>query len=196
MRSSRRLQESGPGVKSPAKATCCGANLPAQSSEDRLASPIPTSPVQLLSSRSEWIELLVPCTLDIADHIQNFLAWAFCDLPEEIRESVGSTLHELLLNAMEWGGKLDSAKQVRVAFLRGQRMLLFRISDPGTGFRLKDLTHAALNNAPDKPCEHLQVREKQGLRPGGFGLLLARAAADELIYNEARNEVLFVKYLA
>jgi hypothetical protein len=33
------------------------------------------------------------------------------------------------------------------------------------------------------------------LRPGGFGLLLVSAKVDELIYNEARNDVVFVKYL-
>jgi hypothetical protein len=39
------------------------------------------------------------------------------------------------------------------------------------------------------------VREEKGLRPGGFGLLLVSAKVDELLYNEARNEVVFVKYL-
>jgi anti-sigma regulatory factor (Ser/Thr protein kinase) len=34
-----------------------------------------------------------------------------------------------------------------------------------------------------------------GLRPGGFGLLMARQMVDELLYNEAQNEVVFVKYL-
>ncbi len=39
------------------------------------------------------------------------------------------------------------------------------------------------------------MREEKGLRPGGFGLLMTRQVADELIYNEAHNEVVFVKYL-
>jgi anti-sigma regulatory factor (Ser/Thr protein kinase) len=34
-----------------------------------------------------------------------------------------------------------------------------------------------------------------GLRPGGFGLVLIHAIADELLYNEQQNEVVFVKYL-
>ena len=34
-----------------------------------------------------------------------------------------------------------------------------------------------------------------GLRPGGLGLVITRSLVDELIYNEARNEVVFVKYL-
>ena len=32
-------------------------------------------------------------------------------------------------------------------------------------------------------------------RIGSFGILMARAMVDELLYNEAQNEVVFVKYL-
>jgi hypothetical protein len=39
------------------------------------------------------------------------------------------------------------------------------------------------------------VREEKGIRPGGFGLLMVRNSVDEPIYNEKRNEVVFVKYL-
>jgi anti-sigma regulatory factor (Ser/Thr protein kinase) len=39
------------------------------------------------------------------------------------------------------------------------------------------------------------VREERGLRPGGFGILLAKSLVDELVYNEAHNEVVMVKYL-
>jgi anti-sigma regulatory factor (Ser/Thr protein kinase) len=34
-----------------------------------------------------------------------------------------------------------------------------------------------------------------GIRPGGFGLLLTRKLADELVYSEKGNEVMMVKYL-
>jgi hypothetical protein len=40
----------------------------------------------------------------------------------------------------------------------------------------------------------MSVREERGIRPGGFGILMTKAAADELLYNEAQNEVMFVKY--
>jgi len=33
------------------------------------------------------------------------------------------------------------------------------------------------------------------LRPGGFGMLLAKKLVDDLIYNEKGNEVVLVKYL-
>jgi anti-sigma regulatory factor (Ser/Thr protein kinase) len=41
----------------------------------------------------------------------------------------------------------------------------------------------------------MAVREERGIRPGGYGLLTVRDSVDELLYNEKRNEVVFVKYL-
>ena len=59
------------------------------------------------------------------------------------------------------------------------------------------LTHAAIGHPADDPFSHLAVREQMGIRPdGGFGILMTRALADELIYNEAQNEVIFIKYLS
>ena len=54
---------------------------------------------------------------------------------------------------------------------------------------------AAIGQPPGDPIAHMQVREEKGIRPGGFGLLMVRQTADELLYNEKRNEVVFVKYL-
>ena len=39
-------------------------------------------------------------------------------------------------------------------------------------------------------------REKTGRRPGGFGMLLVKQIADELVYNERGNEVLLIKHLS
>jgi anti-sigma regulatory factor (Ser/Thr protein kinase) len=71
---------------------------------------------------------------------------------------------------------------------------MYRIADPGPGFRIEDLSHAAILH-PHDPIAHMQVREEKGIRPGGFGLLMVRASVDELLYNEKHNEVVFVKYL-
>jgi anti-sigma regulatory factor (Ser/Thr protein kinase) len=151
-------------------------------------------PIEVLSARPEWVELLVPCTREAVDRIQSFLYQLEADLPPEVRESVGIAFRELLMNGIEWGGQLNPAQTVRVACLRTRRMLLYRIADPGAGFRLDDLSHAAGSDGSD-PIAHDRVREEKGLRAGGFGLALIRSLADELLYNERRNEVVFVKYL-
>ena len=151
-------------------------------------------PIQVLSARPEWVELLVPCTRESADRIHGFVQHLETDLPDDVSDSVGLAFRELLLNGIEWGGRLDPAQRVRVACIRTRRMLLYRIADPGEGFSLDHLSHAAADNLSDV-VTHDHVRQQKGLRPGGFGLALIRAIADELIYNERRNEVLFVKYL-
>ena len=74
-------------------------------------------------------------------------------------------------------------------------MILYRIADPGEGFRFDDLDHAAISNPEDNPVGHMEARMSKGIRPGGFGILMSQSLADELLYNKARNEVVFVKYL-
>src|SRR5581483_10882206 len=81
------------------------------------------------------------------------------------------------------------------AWIRFRRMVLYRIADPGPGFRFEDLTHAAVSYAPEDRLQYVDKRLEKGLRPGGFGILMAQAMVDELIYNEVHNEVVFVKYL-
>jgi CheY-like chemotaxis protein/anti-sigma regulatory factor (Ser/Thr protein kinase) len=163
--------------------------------KEALTAAQPTRAIEVISARPHWVELLVPCERAAAEQIQGFLARLDADLPEDVREIAGRVFRELLLNAIEWGGRLDPNRQVRVAYLRAKRMLLYRIADPGPGFRFEDLEHAAINNPPDDPLSHASVREDKGLRPGGLGLLFATTMADELLYNEAQNEVVFVKYL-
>ena len=112
-----------------------------------------------------------------------------------MREAVAQAFRELLMNAVEWGGKLDPNRKVRISCVRAKKMLLYRIADPGEGFDIDGLRHAAISNPEDDPIRHSVVREERGLRPGGFGLAMTQSLVDELIYNEARNEVIFVKYL-
>jgi CheY-like chemotaxis protein len=154
----------------------------------------PEPPIEVVSARPDWVELVVPCTREAADRLHGVMAQLDTGLPEDVRESVGYAFRELLMNAVEWGGKLDPKRTVKISYVRAKRMLLYRITDPGTGFSMENLDHAAISH-PDNPIEHMEVRESKGLRPGGFGILMVRAKVDELIYNEKQNEVVFVKYL-
>ncbi len=162
---------------------------------DALAAPRMPSQIEVLSARPNWVELLIPCQIEAAERVEGFLARLEADLPKDVRESIGKVFRELLLNAIEWGGEFDPKRKVRVAYLRARRMVLYRIADPGNGFRFDDLSHAAINNPPNEPYVHMRARKEKGLRPGGFGLLLAKVMVDELIYNEAQNEVVIIKYL-
>jgi len=152
-------------------------------------------PIRVLSAKPHWVELAVPCERDAVERIQSFLSRLDADLETSVREAIGRVFREMLLNAIEWGGKLDPTREVRVTYLRAKKMILYRIADPGEGFRFDDLDHAAISNPEDNPVEHMEARMSKGIRPGGFGILMSQSLADELLYNEARNEVVFVKYL-
>ena len=161
---------------------------------EALAAPeIP--PIEVISARPEWIELVVPCTREAVDRIQPVLAQLEGNLAPDVRDAIAYAFRELVLNAIEWGGQLDSTRSVRIACLHSPRMRMYRIADPGPGFRIEDLPHAAIGQPQDQPIEHMRIREEKGIRPGGFGIVSVRASVDELIYNEKRNEVVFIKYL-
>jgi DNA-binding response OmpR family regulator len=167
---------------------------------DIIAGAMATAPaaalsIEVVSARPEWLEVIAPCSLEMADRIQSFMMHLEADLPETVRESVAQAFRELLTNAIEWGGQKDPKKKVRISCVRAKRMLLYRIADPGKGFDIDRLQHAAISNPADDPLRHFADREEKGIRPGGFGLAMTRSLMDELIYNEARNEVICVKYL-
>jgi CheY-like chemotaxis protein/anti-sigma regulatory factor (Ser/Thr protein kinase) len=159
------------------------------------SSPSATLSFEVVSARPEWLELVAPCTLEMADRVQSFVMHLEAKLPEDVRDSVAQAFRELLMNGIEWGGKLDPNRKVRISCIRTSKMLIYRIADPGEGFAIEGLRHAAISNPEHDPIRHLVVREEKGIRPGGFGLAMTRALVDELVYNEARNEVIFVKYL-
>jgi len=153
------------------------------------------APIEVISAVPHWIELLVPCELEAVARITGFMSQLKSDLSDEDREHVGFAFRELLTNAIEWGGRLDPNQKVRISYLKTKRMVQYRISDPGTGFRIEDLNHAAISNPEDDPMQHSEVRKQKGLRPGGYGLFMVRDLVDELLYNEVHNEVVLVKYL-
>ena len=163
---------------------------------DRILNQKEAPPIEVISAKPDWVELLIPCTSDAAERIQSYLVRLEADLPDELRNTVGLAFRELLNNAVEWGGKLDPNRKVRIAHVRSSRMLLYRVADPGPGFSFKNLRHAAVGHNSEDPMAHVRVRDQLGLRPGGFGISMIRAMADELIYNEAQNEVIFIKYLS
>ena len=151
--------------------------------------------IEVLSANKHWVELLVPCERSVVNRVQSFLSRLESDIPEDVLEKVGYAFRELLNNAIEWGGHLDPNLKVRISYIRTKKMLMYRLDDPGPGFKLEDLKHAAISNPEDNPMAHVPVREEKGLRPGGLGLLLSQQLVDELVYNETRNQVVLIKYL-
>jgi CheY-like chemotaxis protein/anti-sigma regulatory factor (Ser/Thr protein kinase) len=151
--------------------------------------------IRVISARPEWVTLEIRCKMEAAERTTHYLRELEADLPVTVREDVAVAFRELLMNAIEHGGKYDPRKRVRVSLLRSSRALIVHIHDPGTGFSLDLLPHAAISNPADSPTRHVEIRAEQGQRPGGFGILMSRNLVDDLLYNERGNAVLFVKYL-
>ena len=163
--------------------------------EGALSTGPQTPAIEVISANAQWVELMVPCERSVVGRVQSFLMHLDVNLPPDVIEKVGYAFRELLNNAIEWGGHLDPNLKVRVSYIRTQRMLMYRLDDPGQGFKLENLKHAAINNPQDNPMAHMLERESKGMRPGGLGLMLSQQLVDELVYNEKRNSVVLIKYL-
>ena len=97
---------------------------------------------------------------------------------------------------MEHGAGFSPDKVIQVTAAKTARAIVYHLKDPGDGFDPEDLKHAARSHDPDEIVASALTRAEMGLRPGGFGMLIARQVADELVYNERRNEVLMIKHLS
>jgi anti-sigma regulatory factor (Ser/Thr protein kinase)/CheY-like chemotaxis protein len=150
--------------------------------------------IEIVSSAPSGVRLLARCDPMTADRLLQFTE-EMIDLPEDEKNVVGTALRELLMNAIEYGGHFDPGQFVELSYIRTKRAVACRVKDPGEGFSFDEISHAAVMNPEGDPLRHLNYREQLQLRPGGFGVLLARNSVDELIYNDQGNEVLLIKYV-
>lgn len=150
--------------------------------------------IEVLSATPDWINVRVNCRLLSAERLVNFLTELRSDVPEAPRDDFMFAFREVLMNAMEHGGGFDPDQVVEVTAVRTARTLVFHLRDPGPGFDMAALRLAAVTR-PDDPLAVAEIREHDGLRPGGFGLLLARKIVDEMLYSERGNEVILIKHL-
>jgi CheY-like chemotaxis protein len=150
--------------------------------------------IEVVSATPDWIRLLARCDLKTADRLIQFMH-EIADLPEPEGDSVAMAFREILMNAIEYGGQFRADQYVEISYVRAKHMVMCRVKDPGEGFTLDEIEHAAIANPYNDPIRHVAHREAKGMRPGGFGVLLAQKLVDDLIYSEKGNEVLLVKYL-
>jgi anti-sigma regulatory factor (Ser/Thr protein kinase)/ActR/RegA family two-component response regulator len=150
--------------------------------------------IEVLSARPNWLSLRVASHRLTAERLVAFLNELPSELEEAERDRVLLAFREILLNAMEHGAGFDSDQLVEVSAVHTERAIVFYVHDPGPGFTPEALDHAAVGNPEDDPLAHSARRAELGLRPGGFGILVAKKIVDELIYNESGNAVLMIKH--
>jgi DNA-binding response OmpR family regulator len=107
----------------------------------------------------------------------------------QLRQAVMEMAH----NAMEWGNLHQSDRLVNITYRVHNDRLEIVVRDQGPGFDRATLPHAAV--AGD-PFTHMDVREKLGMRAGGFGMLICQGMVDEMRYNDIGNEVTLIKRFA
>ncbi len=109
--------------------------------------------------------------------------------PEQVMH-LRQAVMEMAHNAIEWGNRHQSDRLVTIRYRVYKDYLEIVVRDQGHGFDMSKLPHAA---APGDPFTHLDVRDKLGLRAGGFGLMICKGMVDELRYNNVGNEVTMIK---
>jgi anti-sigma regulatory factor (Ser/Thr protein kinase)/CheY-like chemotaxis protein len=152
--------------------------------------------IEVLSARRDWVSLRINSQLLSAERLIAFLTEMQSGLPEAPREELMMAFREILMNALEHGSEFLPGKVIDVAAIRTARSIVFYVHDPGSGFRWETMDHAAVGNPEGDLTHHIGVRDEKGMRPGGFGILIAKGVVNELIYSEVGNEVLMIKYTA
>ena len=152
--------------------------------------------IEVLSADRDWISVRMNSDLLNADRLTAFFRQFQMTMPERPPGEMMVAFEEILQNAIEHGAQNDPSKLLEIAAVRTARAFVFYISDPGKGFHPDALPHAAISYPPEHMTGHIEIRKRSGMRPGGYGILIASGIVDEMIYSEVGNEVLLIKHKA
>ena len=147
------------------------------------------------SGLPDWVSLTVNCQRVSAERLIHFMNEYRRDVPGPDRDDLMLAFREVLINAMEHGAGFDPDQVVEVSAVRTERAIVYHFRDPGRGFDRARPERPVLSAPEGDALEVIERRVELGLRPGGFGMLLAKKAVDEMFYNELGNEVLLIKHL-
>jgi DNA-binding response OmpR family regulator len=142
-----------------------------------------------------YLELSFQSDLEYLVEVNDLLLGLYAQSPlseKEIQE-IRYCLLEMGKNAVEWGNRNRTDLLIHMEYTLSEQQLEFIIRDQGEGFDPGNVPHAA---DPGDPLAHTFVREKLGMREGGFGILLSRSFMDEVRYNVKGNEVTLIKRFA
>jgi len=133
--------------------------------------------IKVLQGKPEWVRILARCDMQTAERLVQFVQ-EMIGLPE--RAAIATAFREILMNAVEHDGNLRPDRHVEIDYVRSKHTVMCRVKDPGEGFALDKIDHAAIGNPADDPLRHITIRADRGMRPGGYGVSLARQLVDDL----------------
>jgi serine/threonine-protein kinase RsbW len=133
----------------------------------------------------DWIDFSLGSTKAIFQSMRRFLRILLqhSPLPEDSIHAIHYAICEVLLNAMEHGNRFDSRKRVKGSYVIFKDRLVVKIDDQGSGFLPEDVPDPI-----EAPVAVAEERRRQGKRPGGYGLHLARKWM-EMTFNDRGNSV-------
>ncbi len=157
-----------------------------------LESPPGPDSIEVIFAEPNWIELRFPCAIQVVGRIENVVDRLNYSLSPKVKDSLKMALHELLMNAVTWGGRQDPNAQAQIDYLRTRKFIMCRIADP-----VADPQPTSTEPVPGVPDTSTSKTSRNGMcsRTGGFGMQLAKTLVDDLVFNDARNAVTMVKYL-
>lgn len=148
--------------------------------------------IQVLSAIPDWVSVRLDCSLLTAERILRFIAELRTEVPRADREGLLIAYREVLLTAIEHGACRAAGKVVDVAAVRTRRAIVFYVKDPGPGFGPPGLPPGI--SADGRVLPELEARRAAPAEAGFFAPLVARTIVDEVLLNEASNEVILIKH--
>ncbi len=134
--------------------------------QSALSTSIAGDDITILSDKPNWISLKIRCQLATADRLAQFVRELPSDLEPSQREQIATAFRELLMNAVEHGGHLDPEKTVDLSYIRTARTIVYYIRDPGEGFSMDTLAHAAVANTAGRTLAACGIAPRNG-HPAG-----------------------------
>ncbi len=147
--------------------------------------------MRVLLPVSGWIELTATSHVEYVERFRRFSELLYgTRLTEDTKFQLRMAIDEIGRNAVEWGNRESRTKRIHLTYAFFDSQIVLKIEDEGKGFDV-----SALQDPTKDPLIHLQNREAEGKRAGGFGVFLIRKLMDDVIYNERGNVVLMTKRL-
>ena len=131
--------------------------------------------IEVLSATPDWIRLAARCDRKTAERLLQFMH-EIADLPEREADAVAMAFRELLMNAIEHGGHFRADQYVEISYVRAKHMVMCRVKDPGEGFTLDEIDHAAIANPQEDPPATLHIAKRKGCVPVAMAFCLRKSS--------------------
>ncbi len=153
--------------------------------------PGESQPVEVEYDPQGWFEISGGSDYSVLYRYRKFLGLldAF-KVGEDVANELRLALEELGRNAIEWGNKSNVSKRIRLGCRILPYKIIVQIADEGDGFDPDAVPDPSLS-----PFEHIERRQREGKRLGGYGIHLIRSLMDKVTWNARGNVVVAIKYL-